>query len=64
MGKELVTMKVYNILGNEVATLVNEELGSGSYEADWNAENFSSGTYFCRIRAGNYIETKRMILMK
>lgn len=63
-GREQVVIKIYNVLGNEIATLVNEELVSGTYEAEWNAENFSSGTYFCKIRAGNYTETKRMVLMK
>jgi len=63
-GRELVTMKIYNILGNEVATLVNEELTSGSYEATWDADSFSSGTYFCKIKVGNFIDTKRMVLMK
>lgn len=63
-GKENVSMKIYDIIGNEIATLVNEELASGSYEAVWKAESIGSGTYFCKIRVGNYIETKRMILLK
>jgi hypothetical protein len=60
------------MLGREVATLVNEELKPGTYEADWDASNFSSGVYFYRIIAGDpstssgqvYTETKKMVLMK
>ena len=59
-----VQIKVYDVLGNEVATLVNEEKPAGVYEANWNAANLSSGVYFYQIKAGNYVETKKMILMK
>ena len=55
---------IYDILGREVATLVNEELKPGTYEADWNAAGFSSGVYFYKIIAGDYTETKKMVLMK
>ena len=59
-----VTLKVYDILGNEVATLVNEEKPSGTYEVYFDASSLASGIYFYTLRAGNYIETKKMILLK
>jgi len=60
----LVTLKVYNLLGEEIATLLNSELKNGTYEVDFNAANYSSGIYFYTINANNYIATKKMILMK
>jgi hypothetical protein len=60
----LVTLKVYDILGNEVATLVNEVKPSGVYEVEFNASNFSSGIYFYKLSAGAFIETKKMILLR
>ncbi len=59
-----VTIKVYDILGKEVATLVNQILPSGNYTAEWNAQNFESGIYLYRIHSGNYTETKKMLLVK
>jgi polyhydroxybutyrate depolymerase len=62
-----VTLKVYDVLGNEVATLVNEESakgGAGSYEVKWNAEGFSSGVYFYQLKCGNFTETKKLILLR
>ena len=58
------TLKVYDVLGNEVATLVNEHRNAGSYEVDFNASALSSGVYFYRIQAGDFIETKKMMLVK
>jgi N-acetylneuraminic acid mutarotase len=60
----LVTIKVYDVLGNEVATIVNEERYAGNYEITWYAEQLPSGIYFYRIQAGSFVETKKMILMK
>jgi len=60
----LVILKVYDELGNEVATLVNEEKPAGNYEINFNANNLSSGVYYYRIIAGNYNEVKKMILLK
>jgi hypothetical protein len=62
--EEIVIIKVYDILGREVATLVNEEKPAGSYEILFNAENLSSGIYFYQLQSGSFIETKKMILMK
>jgi photosystem II stability/assembly factor-like uncharacterized protein len=59
-----VKISIYDISGKEVATLVNEQLQPGTYETDWNASAFSSGVYFYKILAGNYTETKRMLLIK
>lgn len=59
-----VTIKVYDVLGNEVAVLVNEEKQIGNYELSWNAANLSSGVYFYQLRAGSYVEIKKMILIK
>ena len=61
---EFVTLKIYDILGNEVATLVNEEKPAGSYEIDFNAAGLSSGIYFYKLQAGRLIETKKMILLR
>ncbi len=67
-SSEFVTLKIYDILGNEVATLVNEEKQPGSYEVDFNTYSIkhlpSSGIYFYQLKAGNYVETKKMILLK
>ncbi|MND00539.1 hypothetical protein D3C83_191920 [compost metagenome] len=52
------------MLGREMETLVNEQLNAGTYEADWNAANYSSGLYFYRLEAGEFSEIKKMILVK
>jgi hypothetical protein len=57
-------LKVYDILGNEVATLVNSEKPAGVYEVEWNAIGLPSGTYFYQLQTEGYVETKKMILMK
>jgi Tol biopolymer transport system component len=59
-----VTIKVYDVLGNEVATLVNKEKPTGSYEVEFNATALPSGVYFYRLQAGSFVETKKMVLMK
>jgi len=61
---QMVTLKVYDVLGNEIATLVNEEILAGEYEVKFNAANLPSGIYFYQLSAGQYIETKKMILIK
>ena len=58
------TIKIYDVLGKEIATLVDEYKPAGSYEIDFNASGLSSGIYFYRIQAGNFIETKKMILLR
>ncbi|MBN1398941.1 MAG: T9SS type A sorting domain-containing protein [Bacteroidetes bacterium] len=59
-----VSLKVFDQLGREVATLVNEQKSAGSYTVKWNANGFTSGVYFCRFQAGNSIKTRRLILLK
>jgi hypothetical protein len=63
-----VTLKVYDILGNEIATLVSEELTAGIYEVEFNTSSItnhpSSGIYFYRLQTGNYIETRKMLMIK
>lgn len=60
----LVTLKVYDISGKEVATLVNEEKSAGTYEVIFDASKLASGMYLYRLKAGNLIETRKMILIK
>jgi hypothetical protein len=62
--QSLVQLKVYDILGNEVATLVNEEQSAGSYRADFNGAGLSSGLYIAKLQAGNYTKTIKMSLLK
>jgi GH43 family beta-xylosidase len=62
--KSRVLVKVYDILGNEVTTLVNEDLDAGLYSREFNASGYSSGIYIYRMQAGTYINTKKMILVK
>jgi photosystem II stability/assembly factor-like uncharacterized protein len=59
-----VTLKVFDVLGNEIVTLINSEIAAGNYEISWNAERVQSGVYFYRIQAGDFVETKKMVLMK
>ena len=59
-----VTIKVYDVLGKQVATLVNEEKIAGNYEVDFDARRLSSGIYFYNLQTGSFVETKKMILLK
>jgi hypothetical protein len=61
---QFVYLKVYDVLGNEVAKLVNEEKTAGSYEVEFKASELSSGIYFYKLKAGDFVETKKMVLMK
>jgi hypothetical protein len=63
-GQSMVSLKVYDISGKEISTLVNENLPAGNYEVAFKGSNLSSGTYFYKLSAGNYSETKRMMLLK
>jgi len=62
--KSKVVIKVYDILGNEITTLLNEEKSVGNYELTWNAANLPSGVYFYQLMAGSFVDTKKMIFMK
>lgn len=55
---------VYDALGRVMETLINEQLNTGTYEVVWNADKFSSGVYYCKITAGNFSQTNKMILLK
>jgi len=59
-----VIIRVFDIVGNEIETLVNEEQPIGTYEINWHAQNLPSGVYFYQLSAGNYLETKKMSLLK
>lgn len=60
----IVNLKVYDGLGREVITLVNDKLSAGSYEVKFSGSNFSSGVYFYKLSAGEYSDVKRMVLLK
>ena len=59
-----VTLKVYNILGTEVAVLVNEKKDPGSYSVNFSSINLASGTYIYRLQAGSFVQTKKMVILK
>lgn len=61
---QLVTLKVYDILGSELATLVDEEKPAGIYEVNFDAVELPSGIYFYKLQVGFFVETKKMVLMK
>jgi len=63
-SKEFVTLKIYNLLGSEVATLANEERAAGTYEVNFSADKLPSGIYMYTLSAGNYVQTNKMILLK
>jgi hypothetical protein len=73
-SRQFVSLEVYDVLGNEIATLVNEEKPAGSYKVEFEAESFSSGIYFYKLsvsasqsqngQAGKMVETKKMILLR
>jgi len=58
------TLIIYDVLGNEIAPLVSEEKSAGTYEVDFDGTDLPSGVYFYRLQAGNFGETKKMILLK
>jgi len=64
LTSSFVSLKIFNILGNEIATLVNEKKSVGNYSVQWNAETFPSGMYFYQLKAGEFSEAKKMILAK
>ncbi len=60
----LITLKVYDILGRKITTLVNEAKQPGTYEIEFNAEGLPSGVYYYQLKSGSFIETKKMIILK
>ena len=59
-----VTLKIFDVLGKEVTTLVNEEKSAGSYSVKFNAVNLPSGVYFYCLKSGGFVETKKLLLLK
>jgi hypothetical protein len=59
-----VTLKIFDVLGREVATLVNEKKSPGSYQIPWNAKGIANGVYFYRLECGNNVDVKKLILLK
>jgi hypothetical protein len=59
-----VTIKIYNVLGQEIKTLINGKMDAGTYKAEWQANNNSSGIYFYQMKAGDFSSTKKLILLK
>jgi hypothetical protein len=59
-----VSLKIYDLLGREVAMLVDQRKEPGSYSVEWNAKNFSSGVYLYRLQAGDFMKTKTLIMLK
>ena len=59
-----VSLKVYNILGKEIASLVNEKKTTGTYQVIFDGSNLSSGIYFYRLQSENFVETRKLILLK
>lgn len=62
--EEVVTLKVFDITGKEVAVLVNEKQSPGTYEVRWDASGFTSGVYFYKLKSNNFIDTKSMLMIK
>jgi hypothetical protein len=60
----MMVLKVYDILGKEIETLVNEKLSPGTYEVTFNGSNYSSGIYFYKLTTDSFNETKRMLMIK
>jgi hypothetical protein len=59
-----VTIKIYDVLGKEIAILVNERKQPGEYKATWNAEGVPSGVYFCRMIASEYVQIRKIVLVR
>ena len=64
VGSGMVTLKIYDITGREIQTLVKEKLNPGTYEVTFDGSNFASGVYFYQLVSGNFIESRRMVLIK
>jgi len=62
--RSLVTLKVFNVLGKEISTVINSEKEPGTYNVNFNAGKLSNGVYFYKLTVGNYSSVKKMILMK
>ena len=63
-NKQFVSLKIYDIIGKKVATLVNQEKPAGTYEVEFTSRNLSSGIYYYKLQVGDIVQTKKMILMR
>lgn len=63
-ARSFVSLKIYNIEGRELVSLVSKEMDAGKYTKQWNADNFASGVYFYRLTAGSFSQTKKLLLLK
>jgi hypothetical protein len=63
-SKSFVSLKVFDLIGREVATIVSEEMSAGNYTKQWNAAALTSGIYFYRLQSGTFTETKKLVLLK
>ena len=61
---KFVNLKVFDILGNEVATLVNEEKPAGSYQVKFDGSKLANGIYFYQLKVGDFVQTRKMMLLK
>jgi hypothetical protein len=61
---EFISLKIYDVLGNEIASLVSQNLSAGSYKTKWNAGDLASGIYICRLGAGLFSQSRKLLLMK
>ena len=59
-----MSLKVFDVIGREIATLVSENLNAGTYGVNWSADGFASGVYLYRLQAGDFVSVKRMILLR
>ena len=62
--RQAVTLRVFNLLGEEVATIVNETLGAGEHVVEFNAKGLATGMYLYKLQAGSMTQTKRMLLVR
>ena len=63
-NNSLVQIQIFDVLGREILTLLNEEKAAGNYKINFNASNLTSGVYFYRLQAGDFVQTRKMILLK
>ena len=59
-----VSLKIFDVLGREIQTLIEQKLTTGNYSAKWDGSHFASGVYFCRLQAGDFVQTKKLLLLK
>ena len=58
------TLKIFNTIGQEIATLVSDNLNPGTYSKQWNATNVASGVYFYKLQVGDFVQTKKLLLLR